>query len=57
MKGWLEKLLGFLLQYVDIIITEIRRTSFLQYEENNPFDYFAISVCDKNTGAIVGHLS
>ena len=27
-----------------------------RHEENNPFDYFAISVCDKNTGAIVGHL-
>ena len=27
-----------------------------RHEENNPFVYFAISVCDKNTGAIVGHL-
>ena len=27
-----------------------------RHEENNPFGYFAISVCDKNTGAIVGHL-
>ena len=29
---------------------------YCQHELDNPFDFFAIKICIKNTGATVGHL-
>ena len=29
---------------------------YCRHEEDNPFDFFAIKICMKNTGETVGHL-